>query len=869
MTTYNNVFGGSSQPPSQYGYQAVTIAVSTQAYWPYNTAGAALTLAKSNDVTASVASLHITLPDATQVSTGEDFVIKNVGSNSFDVYDFGGNNIATITAGVAKYFNLSSNTTTAGVYSLTTFGTGTSAADATALAGAGLYVASGKLASKITYTACSTSYVVSAGDNSTILVYTAGATSWALLNPAGLFNGFYFWLTNEGTGGLTLTPTGATIDGVATKIIQPGESCLVSTNGTNYVTAGYGRSNIFSFTQLTVDTTGLTAYTVTTAQAANKLWNFTNTPAGAMTVTIPAVASVYYLKVGASGAYSLTFTTGSGASVALTANQNYIIYCDGTNVTAAQTVAVTSALALSDGSVAAPSASFSLEPGLGLYRDASHVLGVASNGAVVAKFGSTGITYLAGALPVAYGGTGVTTSTGTGSTVLSTNPTLITPTLGVAVATTVNKVTLTAPATGSTLTIADGKTLTASNTLTLTGADAKTWNLGLYNLEFTTTADTTLTLPTSGTLATTAGTIANATNVGITDDTTTNAVMYPTWVTAATGDLPAKVSSTKCSFNPSTGTLTATAFSGNLTGNVTGNASTATSATSATSATTATNLAGGSSGAVPYQTAAGTTAFATPLTLGQVLGYISPGVVGGVVAPASSTAISLANGTAGQVVYQVSPGVTGFLSGTSGQALLSGGTGAPTFTSGTGVLKQTAGVLGVAANSDLPTMTATVGGAVPTPPNNTTTFLRGDGTFNTPAGVLSGNAVGIIDMTAYAFNEAHGADIASATTTNLDTATGNLVDVTGTTTITGITLSDGHRRTVRFTGACLLTNGASLVLPGGANITTAAGDFAEFYGYAAGVVRCVTYTKAAGTSVISSVVPSGATIYTALTQGGF
>jgi hypothetical protein len=124
-------------------------------------------------------------------------------------------------------------------------------------------------------------------------------------------------------------------------------------------------------------------------------------------------------------------------------------------------------------------------------------------------------------------------------------------------------------------------------------------------------------------------------------------------------------------------------------------------------------------------------------------------------------------------------------------------------------------------------------------------------------------------MTAYAFNEAHGADIASATTTNLDTATGNLVDVTGTTTITGITLSDGHRRTVRFTGACLLTNGASLVLPGGANITTAAGDFAEFYGYAAGVVRCVTYTKAAGTSVISSVAPSGATIYTALTQGGF
>ncbi len=36
--------------------------------------------------------------------------------------------------------------------------------------------------------------------------------------------------------------------------------------------------------------------------------------------------------------------------------------------------------------------------------------------------------------------------------------------------------------------------------------------------------------------------------------------------------------------------------------------------------------------------------------------------------------------------------------------------------------------------SDLPVMTATVGGAVPSPPNNTTSFLRGDGTFATPAG---------------------------------------------------------------------------------------------------------------------------------------
>jgi hypothetical protein len=53
-----------------------------------------------------------------------------------------------------------------------------------------------------------------------------------------------------------------------------------------------------------------------------------------------------------------------------------------------------------------------------------------------------------------------------------TNKTFTTPVLGVATATSINKVAITAPATGSTLTIADGKTLTASNSLTFTGTDS-------------------------------------------------------------------------------------------------------------------------------------------------------------------------------------------------------------------------------------------------------------------------------------------------------------------------------------------------------------------------------------------------------------
>ncbi len=70
--------------------------------------------------------------------------------------------------------------------------------------------------------------------------------------------------------------------------------------------------------------------------------------------------------------------------------------------------------------------------------------------------------------------TGKSAVTGTGSLVLATSPTLVTPTLGVATATSINKVTITAPASSSTLTVADGKTFAVSNSLTLVGTDGTT-----------------------------------------------------------------------------------------------------------------------------------------------------------------------------------------------------------------------------------------------------------------------------------------------------------------------------------------------------------------------------------------------------------
>ena len=58
----------------------------------------------------------------------------------------------------------------------------------------------------------------------------------------------------------------------------------------------------------------------------------------------------------------------------------------------------------------------------------------------------------------------------------------------------------------------------------------------------------------------------------VADDVSTNGTFYPVLTQTTTGTITSsKVSTTKLSFNPSTGTLSATSFAGALTGNVTGN----------------------------------------------------------------------------------------------------------------------------------------------------------------------------------------------------------------------------------------------------------------------------------------------------------
>lgn len=96
------------------------------------------------------------------------------------------------------------------------------------------------------------------------------------------------------------------------------------------------------------------------------------------------------------------------------------------------------------------------------------------------------------------------------------------------------------------------------------------------------------------------------------------------------------------------------------------------------------------------------------------------------------------------------------------------------------------------------------------------------------------------------------ASVASAATVDL-TNTAEVVQITGTTPITAITLPDGYMRIVRFAGALTLThNAATLILPGGANVTTAAGDCLIVVGESAGR-RVVSYVRADGTPLVDEV----------------
>lgn len=188
----------------------------------------------------------------------------------------------------------------------------------------------------------------------------------------------------------------------------------------------------------------------------------------------------------------------------------------------------------------------------------------------------------------------------------------------------------------------------------------------------------------------------------------------------------------------------------------------------------------------------------------------------------------LFSSTQGAILYRGASGWLGLPPGTAGQFLSTGGANAnPSWGTPSGA--------GNVSTSGTPTAGQLAQFA-------SATSIQG------LAGALSvalggtGSTTGALDL------QSTETTIASAATTDIGSATTRRVVISGTTTITSFGTQPNRERLIRFTGALMLTyNATSLILPGAANITTAAGDIAYLSSDGSGNWTVREYQKADGT----------------------
>lgn len=398
MTTYTNPFTGQTVSPSSISYESLSLTANTELQWPIN--GNDNTPASSIiDVTATASGgptgWLLELPPATQVSTGQSLIIRNVGSQLFTVTDNGGNTIVAIGSGIAEFIFLTDNTTVNGIWAAIVFGAGTSSANASALAGYGLTPIGLTLNQAYNTTSYYSSTALGAAQRAQFNVWAGGVGSFTLPSSATVGNNWFTIIRNGGTGVLTLTPVGSdTIDGNANMQLQLTESVVIVSNGsTGFSTYAYGRSNAFAFTQLALTVTGGTL-TLTSAQGSSIIQEYAGTLTSNQIVVLPSTVQLYSLQNGTTGAYTLTFkTAGIGSTVSVGQGQTAFVVCDGTNVysTTSNTSSSFTSATLAPGAVSAPSLNFLGNTTTGLYLPASNQIGFAVNGTVGMTLSSTGL----------------------------------------------------------------------------------------------------------------------------------------------------------------------------------------------------------------------------------------------------------------------------------------------------------------------------------------------------------------------------------------------------------------------------------------------------------------------------------------------
>lgn len=335
---FTSVFGGSTVQASQVAYRDIMLTANVTLYWPQQTVDTTDIVARWNKVTPASGSLTITLGPATSISTGQDAVFQNVGSNTFTILSDGGATIASVPASTAIYIINADNSTAAGMWQVVTFGGTASQANAASLAGAGLKAVAGLLNWDIPIQPKSTNYNSAANDRATILNWTGGAGTITLPDPGVVGADWIIAIRNSGSGALTVATAAGNINGNATKTYNQGDSSWVDTDGSNYYTIGFGQSVISQFTRLVVPVGGSADVALTSTQAQNQVLEFTGILTGDIDVTVPTNVAEYFVYNNTTGAHSLTFKTNSGSGEILTQTVRRIAHSNGTDIVFSDTL---------------------------------------------------------------------------------------------------------------------------------------------------------------------------------------------------------------------------------------------------------------------------------------------------------------------------------------------------------------------------------------------------------------------------------------------------------------------------------------------------------------------------------------------------
>ena len=359
MTTYTNTFGGTTIYPSDVSYRYVSLTIDQALDWPLESAPTTNVVASIMDINPTTTSLVITMPDATEAGTGQTVLFNNVGANTFSVKTSTGTLICAPQSGATFQIYLTDNSTVAGTWRSFQYGASASATNAAALAGLGIKAIATTLNQSMPVDTFNTNYTTGSSDRAKVLVWNGGAGTLSLASAPAVGADWFVNVRNSGSGDLTINPDGTeTINGNATLVLAPGDSCIVVTDGIEFWTIGFGQSSDYAFTLLTIDVSGSGDYTLSSAELNKTAYVFNGTITGNRTIIVPTTVQQYWVSNQTTGSFTFAIKTAAQSpAITLAQGARAIFYCDGTNVVDADTSTISLPVQIAQGGTSATTAS--------------------------------------------------------------------------------------------------------------------------------------------------------------------------------------------------------------------------------------------------------------------------------------------------------------------------------------------------------------------------------------------------------------------------------------------------------------------------------------------------------------------------------